>query len=103
MSRAAAAPEIGPRVEIAKRHQQLRPRKMVKRAEILSAGDYCPPAGPALAKPSSDLIPHGGSVLPDARKARIRGYWLNGSYLIAIAVTMIGWLWLIAWTAMELI
>jgi hypothetical protein len=99
-----AAPKIKPRTDVAKDYQPLpRPRKMVKRAEILRAGDYCPPVGTPPEKPSSDLIPIGGFVLSDARKARIRGYWINGSYLVAITVAMIGWLWLIAWMAMRLI
>jgi hypothetical protein len=104
MSRAAAAPEIGPRVDVAKRHQRLqRPRKMVKRAEILRVVDYYPPAGPAFAKPAGDLIQLGGLVLPDARKTRTRDRWITASYLVAITVAMIGWLWLIAWMAMWLV
>ena len=95
-----AAPKIKPRADPAKSYQSSqRSRKMVKPR----AGDYCPPAGTPLAKPSRDLIPLGGVVFSGARKNRIRGYWINLSYLVAITVAMIGWLWLIAWTAMRLI
>jgi hypothetical protein len=99
-----AAPEIRPRVDIAKRHQRLqRPRKMAKRAESLRVGDYYPPAGSTLAKPANDLIPFGDSVLSDALKPGIRDRWMTASYLVAITVAMIGWLWLIASMAMRLI
>jgi hypothetical protein len=102
MSRAAAAPEIGPRVDIAKPHQRLqRPRKIVNRAEILRAPDHYPPAGST--KPAGDLILLGGSVLSDARKAGIRDHWIAASYLVAITLAMIGWLWLIAWMTMRLV
>ena len=95
-----AAPKIKPRADPAKSYQSSqRSRKMVK----LRAGDYCPPAGTPLAKPSHDLIPLSGVVFSGARKTRIRGYCINLSYLVAITVAMIGWLWLIAWTAMRLI
>jgi hypothetical protein len=95
-----AAPKIKPRADLAKGYQSSqRPRNLVK----LRAGDYCPPAGTPLAKPSRDLMPLGGIVFSGARKNRIRGRWINLSYLVAITVAMIGWLWLIAWTAMRLI
>lgn len=94
------APKIKPKADVAKGYQpSQRSRKIVK----LRVGDYCPPAGTRLAKPSRDLMPLSGIVFSGARKTRIRGYWINLSYLVAVTVSMIGWLWLIAWTAMRLI
>jgi hypothetical protein len=33
----------------------------------------------------------------------MRRCWLTASYLVAIVLAMIGWLWFIAWIAMRLI
>jgi hypothetical protein len=56
-----------------------------------------------VAKPSGDHIPLGGFVLSAAQRAEMRRYWLTANYLVAITLAMIGWLWLIAWVAMQLI
>jgi hypothetical protein len=37
------------------------------------------------------------------RRDDIRRYWMIANYLVAITLAMIGWLWLIAWIAMQLI
>jgi hypothetical protein len=36
------------------------------------------------------------------RRDDLRRYWMIANYLIAIALAMIGWLWLIAWVARQL-
>jgi hypothetical protein len=36
-------------------------------------------------------------------KVKMRRYWLAAIYYVAIALATIGWLWLIAWIAMQLI
>jgi hypothetical protein len=33
----------------------------------------------------------------------VRNFWLAANYFVAIAIVMTGWLWLIAWIAMQLI
>ena len=100
----APAPEIRPRADIAKGPPWLhRPRKMVKRGEVLREGAYSPPAAPALAKPAGDLIPLGDVALSETRKTKMRDRLITASYLVAVTVAMIGWLWLIAWMAMRLV
>jgi hypothetical protein len=36
-------------------------------------------------------------------KGKIRSYWMATNYYVAIAIATIGWLWLIAWIAMQMI
>jgi hypothetical protein len=36
-------------------------------------------------------------------KASVRRYWMMANYLAAIALAMLGWLWLIAWIVRKLI
>ncbi len=33
----------------------------------------------------------------------MRDTWMKANYIVAISVATIGWLWLIAWTAMHVI
>jgi hypothetical protein len=33
----------------------------------------------------------------------MRHYWMTANYIVALALAMIGWLWLIAWIALQLI
>jgi hypothetical protein len=37
------------------------------------------------------------------RRDGIRRYWMIATYLVAITLAMIGWLWLITWIALHLI
>jgi hypothetical protein len=37
------------------------------------------------------------------RRDDMRRYWMIANYLVAIALAMIGWLWLIAWIARQLV
>jgi hypothetical protein len=33
----------------------------------------------------------------------VRNLWMAANYFVAIAIAMTGWLWLIAWLAMQMV
>jgi len=83
-------------------------------------GQFLPPSGSKKAKPSSDYIPLGGFVFrPFALEASLisestsmaknatmrarKDRLIRAAYLAAVLAAMFGWLWLIAWIALQLI
>jgi hypothetical protein len=61
------------------------------------------PSGSTWAKPSGDHIALGGFVLFVQRQNNVRRSWMTVIYLVALAIAMMGWLWLIVWLARRLI
>jgi hypothetical protein len=65
----------------------------------IGTGQFPQASGPT-AKPSGDYIPLGGFVF---YLSAMRQTWMKANYFVAIAVAMMGWLWLIVWIARQLI
>jgi hypothetical protein len=72
----------------------------------VAPGNFPKGPGPTEAKPSGDHIPLGGFVRAGPafmRRGNVRRYWIAANYFVAVALAMMGWLWLIVWMARRLI
>jgi hypothetical protein len=56
-----------------------------------------------MAKPSGDHIPLGGFVRSALSQSNVRRSWMSTTFFVALAIAMMGWLWLIVWVARHLI
>jgi hypothetical protein len=95
-----AASTAAPKENIARSYLQVkRLRQLVQEAERLRVS-HVKPEGCGI-NPKRRRQSSIGSLT--ARRWDVRNFWFAANYFVALAIVMTGWLWLIAWVAMQLI